>query len=318
MKVGIIGNGLVGSTAAYAIVMRRAASEVILIDANEKRSIAEAADIQHAVPFFQATDVYSGSYEDLKGSKAIIIAAGVNQKPGETRLMLLERNAIILKSIIPTALKYAPDAILLIATNPVDIITHLSAKIAAEYGVPGSKVIGSGTTLDTARFRALLGIHLGVDPQHVHGYVIGEHGDSEVLTWSNIDIGGIPLADFVKFRKVKFDEEVKKEIDNGVRNAAYKIIAGKGSTYYGIGAAMARIVDVIARDNRAILTVCTPAENIEGINDVTLSLPHLIGGDGDLGTLPMKLNEAECKALKKSAGIIKAKINEYDKKLSEV
>jgi L-lactate dehydrogenase len=314
MKVGIIGNGLVGSTSAYAIVMRRAASEVVLIDVDEKRSIAEAADIQHAVPFFQATDVYSGSYEHLDGARAIIIAAGVSQKPGETRLMLLERNAVILKSIIPAALKYAPDAILLIATNPVDIITHLCAKIAAEYDAPSSKVIGSGTTLDTARFRALLGIHLGVDPQHVHGYVIGEHGDSEVLTWSNIDIGGISLEDFVKFRKVNFDEDVKKEIDSGVRNAAYKIIAGKGSTYYGIGAAMARIVDVIARDNRAILTICTPAENIEGIKDVTLSLPHLIGGNGDLGTLPMKLNDAECKALQRSAAIIKEKIDEYEKR----
>jgi L-lactate dehydrogenase len=314
MKIGVIGNGLVGSTSAYAIVMRRAAGEIVMIDANEERSKAEAADILHAVPFLQATDIYSGKYEDLKDAKAIIIAAGAAQKPGETRLMLLERNAVILQKIISNALKYAPEAILLIATNPVDIITHLCAKIGAEYGLPSSKVIGSGTTLDTARFRTLLGVHLGVDPQHVHCYVIGEHGDSEVLTWSNVDIGGVPLEDFAKFRKIKFDDKIKNEIDSNVRNAAYKIIAGKGSTYYGIGAAMARLVDVINSDNRAILTVCTPVNEVEGVKDVTLALPHLIGGDGDLGALPLKLNQLEKDALKKSALIIRRKMDEYENK----
>ncbi len=317
MKVGVIGNGLVGSTSAYAIVMRRAASEIVMIDANEDRAISEAADIQHAVPFLQATDVHAGKYEDLKGSKAIIIAAGAAQKPGETRLMLLERNAVILQKIISNSLKHAPDAILLIATNPVDVITHLCAKIAAQYGFPSSKVIGSGTTLDTARFRALLGRHLGVDPQHVHGYVIGEHGDSEVLAWSSVGIGSVSLEDFVKFRGVEFDEKVKSEIDGSVRNAAYKIIAGKGSTYYGIGAAIARLVDVIARDNRAILTVSTPMDEIEGIKNVSLSLPHLIGGGGDLGAIPLRLDQDEKEALKKSAQIIRSKIDEFENKVKQ-
>jgi L-lactate dehydrogenase len=314
MKVGIIGNGLVGSTSAYAIVMRKAASEIVMIDANKERSIAEAADIQHAVPFLHAVDIYSGDYADLKGSRAIIIAAGANQKPGETRLMLLERNAVILRKILGDALGHAPNAILLIATNPVDIITHLCSGIAAEFGLPASKVIGSGTTLDTARFRALLGRHLDVDPQHVHGYVIGEHGDSEVLSWSNVDIGGIPLEDFVKFRGVGFNDEIRKEIDGNVRNAAYKIIAGKGSTYYGIGAAMARLVDIIANDNRAILTVSIPTPDVEGIKNVTLSLPHLLGGSGDMGVLPLRLNSAEKELLKKSARIIRSKIDEYENK----
>jgi L-lactate dehydrogenase len=285
-----------------------------MIDANQDRAVSEAADIQHAVPFIQATDVYAGTYEDLSGSKVVIIAAGAAQKPGETRLMLLERNSVILQKIISNILKYAPDAILLIATNPVDVITHLCAKIAAEYGLPSSKVIGSGTTLDTARLRALLGRHLGVDPQHVHGYVIGEHGDSEVLAWSSVGIGSVPLEDFVKFRGVEFNEKIKNEIDASVRNAAYKIIAGKGSTYYGIGAAMARLVDVIARDNRAILTVSTPIENIEGIKNVTLSLPHLISGEGDLGVIPVKLNQFEKEALKNSAQIIRNKISEFENK----
>jgi len=314
MKVGIIGNGLVGSTAAYALAMRRSANEIVLIDANEKRSIAEAADIQHAVPFIQAMDVYHGTYEDLKGSKVIIIAAGVGQKPGESRLLLLERNAIILKAIIPEAIKHAPEAVFIIATNPVDILTHLASEIAGEYGVPYSRVIGTGTTLDTARFRALLGRHLDVDAQHVHGYVIGEHGDSEVLVWSNIDIGGVPLKDFAKFRNATLDDSVKKAIDSDVRNAAYKIIEGKGSTYYGIGGAIVRMVDIINQDNRAILSVCVHNEDIEGIKDVTLSLPHLISGSGDLGALPLQLNEFEKEELYKSARIIRDKIDEYKQK----
>lgn len=314
MKVGIIGSGMVGATSAYAIMMRKAASEIVLIDKDEKRAIAEAADILHAVPFVHATEIYAGSFSDLKDAKIIVIAAGANQKPGETRLMLLERNASILNEIIPNALNTSPNAILLIATNPVDVITHLSAKIAFKYGVPHTRVIGSGTTLDTARFRTLLGNHVGVDPQHVHGYVIGEHGDSEVITWSNIDIGGIPLDDFIHFRNVEFNDQIKLQIDNDVRNAAYKIISGKGSTYYGIGGAIARLVDVINSDNRAILTVCTVNNDIEGVKDVTLSLPRLISGDGDLGALPLRLSYHEKELLRKSAQIIREKIDEYENK----
>ena len=314
MKVGIIGCGLVGATSAYAIVMKKAASEIVLIDSNEKRAIAEAADIQHSLPFTHPTNVYAGNYEDLKGAKIIVIAAGASQKPGESRLKLFERNASILNEIIPKTISVTPDAVFLIATNPVDIITHISAKIAVEHGVPSSHVIGSGTAIDTARFRSLLGSHVGVDPQHVHAYVIGEHGDSEVLCWTNIEIGGIPIEDFIEFRKVEFTEKIKQEIDNDVRNAAYKIIEGKGSTYYGIGAAIAKLVDIINRDNRAVITISTINQDVEGIKDVTLSLPHLIGGDGDLGTLPLRLSVKEKSLLKKSAQIIKEIINEYEKK----
>ena len=310
MKVGIIGNGLVGSTAAYAIVLQKAANEVVMIDIDKKRSIAEAADIQHALPFVSASDVYSGSYEDLAGCKIIVHAAGVNQKEGETRLMLMERNAKVTREVITNSLKYAPGAIFVIATNPVDLITHLASKIGEEFGMPPGRILGTGTTLDTARFRALLGRHLGVDPHHVHGYVVGEHGDSEVLVWSNIDVGGVALIDFVKFRNVDFNEQIKSEMDSDVRNAAYKIIAGKGSTYYGIGAAIARITDVIGRDNRAILTICTRVKNVAGVSDVTLSLPHLLGGEGDLGALPLKLNKEELVLMEKSAQIISDKVKE--------
>jgi L-lactate dehydrogenase len=313
MKVGIIGSGMVGATSAYAIMLRKAASDIVLIDANQKRAIAEAQDIMHAVPFAAATDIYAGSYEDLKDAKVVVIAAGASQKPGETRLMLMERNASIMKDIISNVVNFNPNAIFLIATNPVDIITHICVSIAKEFDIPASRIIGSGTTLDTARFRTLLGNHVGVDPQNIHAYVIGEHGDSEVLTWSNIDIGGVSFEDYTEFRKILFNEEIKRQIDDGVRNAAYKIIEGKGSTYYGIGAAIAKLVDVINRDNRAVLTVSTFKEDVEGVKNVTLSLPHLIGGEGDLGVLPIRLNVKEKSLLKRSAQIIREKIDEYEK-----
>ena len=317
MKVGIIGSGMVGATSAYAIMMRKAASDIVLIDANEKRAIAEAADIMHAVPFAAATDVYAGSYKDLKDAKIVVIAAGASQKPGETRLALMERNASIMKSIISSVVEVSPNVIFLIATNPVDIITHICVNIAKDFNIPSSKIIGSGTTLDTARFRTLLGNHIGVDSQNVHAYVIGEHGDSEVLTWSNIDIGGVTFEDFIEFRKIDFSEKIKQEIDDGVRNAAYKIIEGKGSTYYGIGGAIAKLVDVINRDNRAVLTVSTFNDDVEGVKDVTLSLPHIIGGNGDMGVLPIRLNLKEKTLLKKSAIIIREKLNEYENNLSK-
>ena len=314
MKVGIIGSGMVGATTAYAIMLRKAASDIVLIDANEKRAFAEAQDIMHAVPFASATDVYAGTYEDLKDSNIVIIAAGANQKPGESRLMLMEKNAAIMREIISRTASVNPNVIFLVSTNPVDIITHICTSIAKEFGIPVSRIIGSGTTLDTARFRSLLGAHVGVDPQHVHAYVLGEHGDSEVLAWSNIDIGGVPLEDFISYRNIEFDEKIKRKIDDGVRNAAYKIIEGKGSTYYGVAGAIAKLVEVINRDNRAVLTVSLLKDDVEGVKDVTLSLPHLVGGDGDLGVLPIKLNIKEKQLLKGSAEMIKMKIDEYEKR----
>jgi L-lactate dehydrogenase len=315
MKVGIIGSGMVGATSAYAIMLRKAASNIVLIDVDSKRAIAEAQDIMHAVPFVHSTDISAGTYEDLKGAKIVVIAAGASQKPGETRLMLMEKNAAIMRDIISKTIAITPEVIFLIATNPVDIITHICISIAKEFNIPATRIIGSGTTLDTARFRTLLGNHIGVDSQNVHAYVLGEHGDSEILTWSNIDIGGVAFEDFIEFREIEFNEKIKDKIDSGVRNAAYKIIEGKGSTYYGIGGAIAKLVDVINRDNRAVLTVSTFMEDVEGVKNVTLSLPHIIGGEGDLGVLPIRLNVKEKLLLKKSAQIIRNKIDEYEKKM---
>ncbi len=309
MKIGVVGSGLVGSTAAYALVMQGIGREIVLVDKNKARSQAEADDILHAVPFAHPLRVTAGDYADLKGSRVVIITAGVSQRPDETRLHLLERNAVVFQEVVHQILTYAPDAILLVATNPVDVMTHLAAHYAADLGVPSQRVIGSGTTLDTARFRTLLGSHFGVDPHHVHGYVIGEHGDSEVLTWSLVTIGGMTLEAFCRLRDICLDEDVQQGVDRKVRRAAYHIIAGKGATYYGIGGALARIVDVIVHDQRAILTLCTPMPDVAGVTDVTVSLPHLVGGQGILTTFPLPLSEGELAALAASAQVIRSAID---------
>ncbi len=305
MKIGIVGTGMVGATAAYAMVMRGLGSELVLIDKNEARAQAEADDILHAVPFAHPIRVQAGQYADLAGSRVVIIAAGVAQQPGETRLQLLERNAAIFRSIVPDIVQHAPDAVLVVATNPVDIMTHVTARYAAEHGIPPERVIGSGTMLDSARFRALLGNHVGIDSSHVHCYVIGEHGDSEVLVWSLATVGVIPLDDFCRTQNILLDEAKRAEIDHNVRRAAYTIIEGKGATYYGVGSALARIVEAILDDQRAILTVCAEMPSLVGVEHVTVSMPHMVGGQGNMGTLALPLSADEEQALRASALIVK-------------
>ena len=294
------------------MVLRGVGREIVMVDINRKRAQAEADDIFHAVPFAHSLEVRAGDYDDLTGSRVVILASGVSMKPGETRLQLLERNAAIFADVVPKVLRHAPDAVLLVAANPVDIMTHLAARYAGEHGVPPSRVIGSGTTLDTARFRVLLGRHLAVDPQHIHGYVVGEHGDSEVLTWSLVTVGGMPLAEFCRQHGVVLDEPVRSEIDHRVRDAAYAIIDGKGSTYYGIGAALARISDAILKDQRAILTICTPVAEIFGVCDVTISLPHLLGAEGAVASFPLPLSADEQAQMKASAQVVCDAIEELD------
>lgn len=308
-KVGIVGAGFVGSAAAYAMVMSDVGREIVLVDLNRKRAEAEANDIRHAVPFAHPIDVRAGDYTDLAGSRVVVITAGVNQRPGETRLQLLERNAGVFRQVVPGVLGAAPKAVLVVATNPVDITTHLAARFAGEHGVQSTRVVGSGTTLDTARFRTLIGQRVGVDARHVHAYVVGEHGDSEVLTWSLATVGGMRVEDFAARRGVEFGANVRDEIDTAVRRAAYSIIEGKGATCYGIGAALARIVDSVLSDRRGILTVCTPAAEVAGVRDVTVALPRLVGGDGVLADFPLPLNDEEQAALARSAGIVRGAID---------
>ncbi len=307
MKVGIVGVGAVGASTAYALVMRGVGQEIVLIDLDKERTEAEAADIAHAVPFAHPARVSAGDYSDLKGSKVVVIAAGTARKPGESRLELLARNAGIFRSIVPKIIAFAPEAVMLVASNPVDIMTHITADAAAEHGIATSCVIGSGTTLDTARLRALLGQHLGIDPHHAHGYVLGEHGDSEVIPWSLVTVGGVSVDEFAKQVEVPFDDGVKQEIDHNVRYAGKSIIRGKGRTNYGIGSALVRIVEVILKDQRALLTVCTPTPLVAGVENVTVSMPHLVGGAGILDTilLPLALTKPEEQALHNSARVVK-------------
>lgn len=308
MKIGIVGSGLVGATAAYALVMSGTGGEIVLVDKNTARAQADADDLFHAVPFAQPMKITASGYEGLRGSRVVIMAAGVNQKPGETRLELLGRNKAVFLDVIPQIIDNAPDAVIVVATNPVDVMTHLTAQIARERGLPEGRVFGSGTTLDTARFRALVGRQLGVDSRHIHAYVVGEHGDSEVLVWSSVSVGGIPLEDFCEDHPTGICAEDREAIDDQVRNAAYHIIQGKGATYYGIGSALARIVDVILHDQRAILTVCSPADQIAGVRDVTVSLPRLVGGDGVLEHFPLPLDDDEQAKLARSADIVRQAI----------
>jgi L-lactate dehydrogenase len=313
MKIGIVGSGLVGSTAAYALIMKGVGREIVLVDKDEARARAEANDNRHAVPFSHPLEVRSGSYGDLKGCRAVIVAAGVSQRPGESRLDLLKRNAAVFEEVVPNILEHAKDPILVIATNPVDIMTHVAARFAAEKGLAPGRVIGSGTTLDTARFRTLLSTHVGVDPHHVHAYVIGEHGDSEVLTWSLVRIGAMDLENFCHRQGIDLDPRIRDDIDNDVRNAAYSIIEGKGATYYGIGSALAKIVDVLLHDQRSILTVTTPTEEVVGVEDVSVSLPRLVGGRGVMITLPLPLSEEESSALRRSAQVVRDAITDLDR-----
>jgi L-lactate dehydrogenase len=307
MKVGVVGCGFVGSSAAYAMTFVGAASDIVLVDINEALAKAQAEDILHSTPFTKPVRIIAGDYDQLKEAEVVILACGVNQQPGETRLHLLERNTKIFQQVVPQVLESTPETILLIASNPVDVMTHVVAKFS---GLPPGKVIGSGTILDTARFRALLGEHLRIAPHSVHAYVLGEHGDSEVLAWSSAKVGGVPLYDFAKQRDRTLTKEVKSRIDDGVRNAAYRIIEGKGATYYGIGGGLARIVRAIRDDERAVLTLAMPVKGIEGIEDVTLSLQQIVGAEGIVNTLEPTLSEEERVLLKKSAAVLREAASE--------
>jgi len=310
MKVGIVGSGLVGSTTAYTLVMRGIGREVVLVNRTQERARAEAADVRHAVPFAHALEVRAGGFEDLGGSQVVIITVGVPLTNIRTRMDLLSANAAVLRDVIPHVLEHAPQAVLLIATNPVDVMTHLAAHLAAPYGIPTSRVIGSGTTLDTARFRSLIAQRIGVDPHHVHGYVIGEHGDSEVPTWSLVTVGAVPLDTFCVHSKLAIDWEERDRITEQVRRAGYEILHTKGATNFGVSSALARITQVIINDQRAVLTISTVLPEVEGVRQVSLSMPALVGGSGVLQHLPIALNDRERDALRASATVLRCAIDE--------
>lgn len=297
MQVGIIGAGSVGAATAFALMMRGVARKITLIDMNKDKAWAEATDIAHAAPFAYANKVKSGDYEDLCGCEVVIVTAGANQKPGETRTDLLGRNVKIFASVIPQIVKYAPETTLLIATNPVDVMTEVALKLS---GFPKERVIGSGTVLDTARFRTDLGYHLGVSPKSIHANVLGEHGDSEVLCWSNGDSGTLPLEKIGRELGRPLTDEVKAKIDDDVRNAAYKIINGKGATFYGVAGALCRICQAITTNEYAVLTVSSHHAEIAGVKDVCISMPTVIGKRGVHDVLYPDLNDEEKRQLHES------------------
>lgn len=300
-RIGIVGVGMVGSAAGYALALMGVAGEIVLVDRSPALAQAQAEDISHAVPFASATRVIAGDYEALAGADLVILAAGVSQKPGETRLALLSRNAEVFAEVIGAVRRVAPDAILLIATNPVDIMTDIATRLS---GLPPGRVIGSGTILDSARFRSLLGQHLHVSPQSIHGYVLGEHGDSEVLAWSSAQAGSVPIRAAAAQMGAAITDEVVARIDAGVRRAAYRIIEGKGATWYGIGAGLARIARAILRDEQAVLSVSILTPEVVGVRGGTLSLPRAVGRSGVTADLMPDLDGAETEALRRSAQML--------------
>jgi L-lactate dehydrogenase len=298
VRIAIVGAGNVGATFAYALVTSGLASEIVIIDANQRKAEGEVMDLNHAVPMAQPVRVWVGDYQDCAGAAVTVVTAGAAQKPGETRLDLAARNVDIFKQIIPKVVENNPSGILLIATNPVDVLSYISWKIS---GLPKERVFGSGTILDTARFRFLLSQHFGVDPRSVHAYIIGEHGDSEVPVWSAANIAGMRFPDFCKQMGLGCDQETLNHLFEQTRDAAYQIIERKGATYYAVASGILRIVEAVLRDQDTVLSISSLIENYYGINDVFLSLPAVVDQGGVERVLRLELDDTEINGLRQSA-----------------
>ncbi len=298
-----------GTTFAYALLLSGLAAEIVLIDLNRAKAEGEAMDLSHAVPFGPNTRVWAGDYADCAGAIVTVIAAGVAQKPGETRLELLRRNADVFAAIVPRIVEHNADGILLIATNPVDILTYASLKLS---GLAPHRVIGSGTILDTARFRHLLSRHFKVDPRSVHAYIIGEHGDSEVPVWSLANIAGMRLAEFSAAHGIPYKESEMEDIFQQTRDAAYQIIQRKGATYYAVAAGLMRIVEAIIRDQRTVLSVSSLVQDYYGISGVSFSLPTVVNRRGIEWVLRLQLSDQEVGALRHSAKVLQDTARKLD------
>ena len=301
-KAAIIGCGFVGSASAFSLMQSGLFSELVLIDANREKAEGEALDIAHGIPFARQMKIYAGDYDDIMDSAVIIVTAGANQKPEETRLDLVHKNVNIFKSIIPEVAKRDYQGILLIVANPVDILTYTALKLS---GMPENRVIGSGTVLDTARLKYRLGEHLSVDSRSVHAFIVGEHGDSEIAVFSSANVSGIPLNRFCEMRGHFEHEAATRRIAEEVKNSAYEIIAKKHATYYGIAMSVKRICEAIVRDEKSILPVSSMMHGEYGISDVALSMPAIVGKDGVETRVPISISEEEETKLKESADTLK-------------
>ena len=306
-KVAIVGCGFVGSASAFALMQSGLFSEMVLIDVDHERAEGEALDIGHGMPLAKPMQIYAGNYDDAQDAAIIVVTAGANQKPGETRLDLVKKNAAIFKSIMPEFAKRDCKGIMLVVANPVDILTYAAIKPS---GMPTKRVIGSGTVLDTARLKYLLSEHLCVDSRSIHTFIIGEHGDSEFATWSSANVSGVPLHDFCEMRGHHNHAEAMTEIEASVRNSAYEIIKRKHATYYGIAMAVKRICEAIIRDEKSVLAVSSLMSGVYGIEDVALSMPAIVGKDGIEDLIPVRLSAEEHKKLRESANVLKGVIND--------
>ena len=306
-KVGIVGCGFVGAASAFCLMQSGLFSEMVLLDADKNKAEGEALDISHGLPFARPMQIYAGDYDDIVDAAIIVVTAGANQKPEETRLDLVHRNVEIFKNIIPQIAQRDYQGILLIVSNPVDILTYAALKLS---GIPENRVIGSGTVLDTARLKCEIGEHLNVDSRSVHAFIIGEHGDSEIAAWSCANVSGIPLNDFCEMRGHFDHKKATEKIASDVKNSAYEIISRKKATNYGIAMSVKRICEAIVRDEKSILPVSAMMHGEYGIKDIVLSMPSIVGKNGFETHVPIALNKEEIENLQKSAAILKGILKE--------
>lgn len=306
-KLVMVGAGFVGSSTAYTIMCGGLFNEIVIIDINRDKAEGDAMDMAHGVSFVKPVNVYSGDYSDCKDADIVVITAGANQKPGETRLDLLKKNAAIFKDIIGNIMKYAPDdVILLTVSNPVDILTYIAYRLS---GLPKNQVIGSGTVLDTSRLKYMLSRHTGIDARNCHTYIIGEHGDSEVAAWSISNIAGIPMQDYAE-KTGKCTKKDLEEMYHAVKRAAYEIIEKKGATYYAIALAVDRITACIAGEENSVLTVSSIFDGEYGIDGVALSVPTQVSGYGVEKILEVQFDGREMEGLRNSARTLKDNLSE--------
>ena len=308
-KCAIIGCGFVGATTAYTLMNSQMFSEMVLIDIDRKKAEGEAADMNHGLPFISPMEIYAGDYSDLSDAAIIIITAGANQKKGETRIDLLQKNSRIFHSIVSNITSYNTEGIIIVVTNPVDILTYVTLKTS---GFPKNRVIGSGTVLDTARLKYLVGRHFEVDPRNIHTFIIGEHGDSELPVWSSANISGVDLDRYCQSCHKQCSFEILDKLFEDVKTSAYKIIDAKGATYYAIAEAVKKIVASIVMNENTVLPVSSLAEGHYGLEDICLGLPSIVGGNGVKEILEIPLNETELDLLQKSARKIKAIVDSLD------
>jgi L-lactate dehydrogenase len=302
-KISIIGAGAVGSTFAFRLMLSGLAKEIVLVDKDLKRAEGQVMDLNHGLMFAYPTNIYAADFSGIKGSNIVVVTAGAKQEPGQSRLDLVQKNTDVFKTIMPQIAKYAPEAIILIVTNPVDILTYLSLKIL-KY--PKDKIFGSGTVLDTSRFRYLISSHCGADPRNVHAYIIGEHGDTELPVWSNANIGGMLLKDYCPICNKHCEyRDVLGKIFDKVKKAAYAIIDKKGATYYAIALALEKIVGSVLRDDNSVLPVSTQIEDYYQISDVCLGVPAMVNSRGVDKILKIKLSQEEQEKLRHSANSLK-------------